>query len=88
VIHAVYVQFIQTSVESVMAINMARAAREGNELRVLVAQVNRDATIDLNVHDVKTTTKGGDMLRETLARMEASSGGGAQQLCEHRGGLL
>ncbi|CAM8638487.1 Tar Methyl-accepting chemotaxis protein [Comamonadaceae bacterium] len=71
VIHAVYV-IIQTSVESVMAINMARAAREGDELRVLVAQVNRDATIDLNVHDVKTTTKGGDMLRETLARMEVA----------------
>ena len=71
VIHAVYV-VIQTSVQSVMAVNMARAAREGDELRILVAQVNRDATIDLNVHGVITTTKGGDMLRETLARMEVA----------------
>jgi methyl-accepting chemotaxis protein len=71
VIHAVYL-IIQAGVESVMAINMAHAAREGDELRVLVAQVNRDATIDLNVNDVRTTTKGGDMLRETLARMEVA----------------
>ncbi|WP_138513759.1 methyl-accepting chemotaxis protein [Rhodoferax bucti] len=71
VIHAVYV-VIQTSVQSVMAINMAKAAREGDELRVLVAQVNRDDTIDLNVHEVQTTTKGGDMLRATLARMETA----------------
>ena len=71
VIHAVYV-VIQTSVQSIMAINMSRAAREGDELRVLVAQVNRDDTIDLNVHAVQTTTKGGDLLRATLARMETA----------------
>lgn len=71
VIHAVYV-VIQTSVQSVMAISMARAAREGDELRVLVGQVNRGDFIDLNVHDVPTTTKGGDMLRQTLARMETA----------------
>ncbi|WP_296511127.1 methyl-accepting chemotaxis protein [Rhodoferax sp.] len=71
VIHSVYV-IIQTAVEVVMAVNMARAGREGDELRVLVSQVNRDATIDLNVHGVKTTTQGGDMLLATLARMEAA----------------
>ncbi len=71
VIHAAYV-VIQTAVQSVMAINMAKAAREGDELRVLVAQVNRDETIDLNVHGVQTTTHGGELLRATLTRMEAA----------------
>ena len=71
VIHSVYV-VIQSGVQSIMAINMARAGREGDELRVLVAQVNRENTIDLNVHDIPTTTRGGTMLRETLARMDAA----------------
>jgi methyl-accepting chemotaxis protein len=70
-IHSVYV-VIQTSVQVVAAISMARAGREGDELRALVAQVNRDSTIDLNIHDVPITTRGGAMLQETLARMEAA----------------
>ncbi len=71
VIHALYV-VTQTGVESVMAISMARAAREGDELRILVARVNRDDSIALNVQDTATTTRGGDALKATLGRMDAA----------------
>ncbi|MDZ7922215.1 methyl-accepting chemotaxis protein [Rhodoferax sp.] len=71
VIHALYV-ITQTGVEAVMAINMARAAREGDELRILVAQVNREGSISLNVRDTATSTRGGDSLKATLGRMEAA----------------
>ena len=71
VIHALYV-VTQTGVESVMAISMARAAREGDELRILVARVNRDDRIALNVADTATTTRGGGALKATLGRMDAA----------------
>ena len=71
VIHALYV-VTQTGVEAVMAISMARAAREGDELRILVAQVNREDSISLNVQDTATTTRGGDSLKATLGRMDVA----------------
>ncbi len=71
VIHALYV-VTQAGVESVMAVNMARAAREGDELRILVAQVNREDSISLNVRDTTTSTRGGGSLKATLGRMEAA----------------
>ena len=71
VIHALYV-VTQAGVESVMAINMARAVLEGDELRKLVAQVNQDDTISLNMRGVGTTTRGGELLKASLQRMEGA----------------
>jgi methyl-accepting chemotaxis protein len=67
-LHAVYV-VIQTSVEAVMAINMARAMNEGDELRAMVAHVNRDSSIALDVDATATKTPGGGSLKATLIRM-------------------
>jgi methyl-accepting chemotaxis protein len=51
---------------------MAKAAREGDELRILVARVNRDDSISLNVQDTATSTRGGDSLKATLGRMDVA----------------
>ena len=71
IIHALYV-VIQSGVEAVMAISMARAAQEGDELRILVARVNQDDRIALDVHDTGTTTRGSDALKATLGRMHGA----------------
>ncbi len=69
VLHAVYV-VIQAGVEVVLAINMNRAAQQGDELGQLVASVNRADGISLNVAGVVTATEGGNALKSTLSRME------------------
>lgn len=69
VLHAVYV-VVQAGVEIVLAINMSRAAREGEELAALVNSVNRADSISLNVAGVATDTTGGNALKATLSRMD------------------
>jgi methyl-accepting chemotaxis protein len=71
VLHAVYV-VIQSGVEVALAVQMSRAAREGEELARLVQSVNRADGISLNVADVPALTPGGQALKATLARMEAA----------------
>jgi len=67
-LHAGYV-VVQAAVEVVLAINMRRAAQEGEELAVLVSSVNQSDRIALDVAGVATATRGGDALKATLARM-------------------
>jgi methyl-accepting chemotaxis protein len=69
ILHAVYV-VVQSAVEVYLAVNMRRAAQEGEELAVLVSSVNRSDRIALDVASVATATKGGDALKATLSRME------------------
>ena len=71
VLHAMYV-VVQSGVEVVLALNLARAAREGEELASLVGSVNRPHGIVLNVDAVTTDTTGGNALKATLARMDAA----------------
>ncbi|MBT9493678.1 MAG: chemotaxis protein [Paucibacter sp.] len=68
-LHAVYV-VIQAGVGIVLATVMRRAADEGEELRELVARVNRADGISLDVAAVTTHSVGGDALKATLNRME------------------
>jgi methyl-accepting chemotaxis protein len=68
-LHAVYV-VVQAGVEVVLALNMSRAAREGEELAALVSSVNRANGIALNVGSVSTDTSGGNALKATLTRMD------------------
>ncbi|MEY4738270.1 MAG: hypothetical protein RL302_2589 [Pseudomonadota bacterium] len=70
-LHAAYV-VVQCAVEVVLAVNMNRAAREGDELGALVASVNRADSIALNVGSVATATPGGNALKLTLGRMESA----------------
>jgi len=71
ILHAVYV-VVQSAVEVYLAVNMRRAAKEGEELAVLVSSVNRSDRIALDVASVATATKGGDALKATLSRMESA----------------
>jgi methyl-accepting chemotaxis protein len=70
-IHALYV-IIQSAVEIVLAVQMSRAAKEGEELALLVSSVNSKDGILLNVTRVATMTTGGGALKATLARMESA----------------
>jgi methyl-accepting chemotaxis protein len=70
-LHALYV-VIQSGVEIVLAVQMSRAAKEGEELALLVSSVNRSAGISLDVARVLATSIGGSALKATLARMEQS----------------
>ncbi|APW44230.1 methyl-accepting chemotaxis protein [Rhodoferax saidenbachensis] len=70
VLHAVYV-VIQSGVEVVLAVQMSRFAREGEELSRLVAAVNQQETIVLGVAAIPTATPGGQALKATLERMGA-----------------
>lgn len=70
-LHALYV-IIQSAVEIFLAVKMSQAAKEGQELALMVASVNRADGIALNVQKVKTETVGGQALKDTLGRMEVS----------------
>lgn len=72
-LHALYV-VTQAGVEIVLALQMSRAAKEGEELAILVSSVNRSDAISLNVTKIQTHTKGGSALQATLARMDAAVG--------------
>ncbi|WP_298933372.1 methyl-accepting chemotaxis protein [uncultured Ramlibacter sp.] len=69
VLHATYV-VIQSGVEIVLAIGLGRAALEGEELRALVASVDREGAIALDVSGLPVHTRGGLALKNTLGRME------------------
>ena len=68
-LHALYV-VIQSGVEIVLAVRMSRAAGEGEELALLVSCVNQSDGISLEVADVPTSSRGGNALKATLARIE------------------
>ena len=70
-LHAVYV-VVQSGVEVVLALNMAKMDRQGNELTALVNQVSRGEGIALHVSGVVTRTPGGIALKTTLERMEGA----------------
>ena len=70
-LHAAYV-VVQSGVEIVLVLGMARAARAGEELAVLVARVNQPDGIALDVAAVPVTTPSGAALKTTLARMDTA----------------
>ena len=70
-LHAAYV-VVQTSVESVLVIGMARLAREGEELGSLVQAVNQTDGIALNVSKFSVGTPGATTLQDTLTRMNVA----------------
>jgi len=71
VLHAVYV-VVQSGVEMILVVGMARAAQSGEELSVLVAKVNQPDGIALDVADVRVATLAGEALKSTLGRMDAA----------------
>jgi len=70
-LHAAYV-VVQSGVEVLLVLGMARAAQTGDELGVLVSRVNQADGIALDVSGVLTTTPGGEALKSTLVRMDAA----------------
>ncbi len=70
-LHASYV-VIQTVLEVLMAIRMSNTAREGDELRALIAQVDRSDGIHLNVRSVEVQTHAATTMRDALVRMAAA----------------
>ncbi|APW41438.1 methyl-accepting chemotaxis protein [Rhodoferax saidenbachensis] len=71
VLHAIYV-VVQSAMEVVLAVRMRTTAREGEELGMMVAQVNRADGIALNIGDAVVETIGGNALKATLSRMDAA----------------
>ncbi len=67
-LHAAYV-VVQTAVEAVLVVGMARVAREGDELGVLVTAINHTDGIALDVSKVSIQTPAGSTLQATLGRM-------------------
>ena len=68
VLHAVYV-VVQTALEVMLVIGLARTARQGDELTELVERVDQPDGIALDVKDVKVSTPGGEALKSALLRM-------------------
>jgi methyl-accepting chemotaxis protein len=71
VLHAVYV-IVQSGVEVVLVLGMARAARAGDELSSLVSGINRADGIALDVSHVAVQTDVGQSLKSTLVRMDTA----------------
>ena len=71
VLHAVYV-VVQSGVEIILVVGMARAAQAGEELGVLVSHVNQTDSIALDVTQVAAETPAGQALKSTLARMNTA----------------
>jgi methyl-accepting chemotaxis protein len=71
VVHAIYV-VVQAGVEVVLAVTMGTAAAEGDELTSLVSYVNRKDSIDLDVSNIQTQSKGGADLKATFLRMNTA----------------
>ena len=69
-LHATYV-VVQTALEVMLARGMARAAREGEELAALVASVNRNERLNLDVSAVPVSTAKGAALKHAFERMGA-----------------
>jgi len=72
-LHALYV-VVQSGVEIVLAVLMSRAAKEGEELALLISSVNRGDGISLDVAGVAAVSSGGSALKVTLGRMEVAVG--------------
>ena len=70
-LHAVYV-VVQSGVEVLLVLGMARAAQAGDELGVLVERVNQPDGIVLDVAQVAAETPSGVALKTTLARMDTA----------------
>ncbi len=70
-LHAAYV-IVQSAVEVVLVIGMARAARAGDELGAMVSTVNRADGIALDVSAVAALTPAGQALKTTLGRMDVA----------------
>ncbi len=68
VLHAVYV-VVQTALEVMLVIGLARTARQGDELTELVERVDQPDGIALDVNNVKVSTPGGEALKSALLRM-------------------
>jgi methyl-accepting chemotaxis protein len=71
ILHAVYV-VVQSGVEIVLVVGMARAAQTGDELGLLVSHVNQTNSIELDVAQVPTETEAGQALKSTLGRMDTA----------------
>ncbi|MBB1075084.1 chemotaxis protein [Rhodoferax sp. 4810] len=70
-LHALYV-VVQSGVEIVLVLGMAKAARAGEELGVLVSRINQADGILLNVAGVVTHTPSSQALKTTLERMDSA----------------
>jgi len=68
VLHAVYV-VVQTALEVMLVIALARTARQGDELTELVERVDQPDGIALDVKNVTVSTPGGEALKSALLRM-------------------
>ncbi len=68
VLHAVYV-VVQTALEVMLVIGLARTARQGDELTDLVERVDQPDGIALDVKNVAVSTPGGEALKSALLRM-------------------
>jgi methyl-accepting chemotaxis protein len=68
VLHAAYV-VVQTALEVMLALHMARMAREGEELSALLESVNRSRDIHLDVSHVPVTMPAALALHTALHRM-------------------
>ena len=71
VLHASYV-VIQTALEVLMAVRMASTAREGDELRALMAQIDQADGIHLDVQQAQVSSHAASAMRDALLRMRAA----------------
>jgi methyl-accepting chemotaxis protein len=69
VMHAGYV-VLQTALEVLIAVRMAAIARQGDELAVLVSEVDADGQITLDLGHVVATTPGAQALKQALGRVQ------------------
>jgi methyl-accepting chemotaxis protein len=71
VLHAAYV-VIQTALETVLVVGMARAAREGEELTLLMSHVDRHDRIELDIGHLAVTSRGAKAFQHVLARVQTA----------------
>ena len=70
-LHAAYV-VVQTTLEVTLVAGMARAAREGEELAMLMAHVDQQERIELDIGHLAVTTPGARALKHVLERVQAA----------------
>ena len=70
-LHAAYV-VVQTALETVLAVSMARSSREGDELAMLMSHVDRQDRIELDVGRLPVTTQGARVLKHVLERVQSA----------------
>jgi len=69
VMHASYV-VLQTGLEVLIALKMASIARQGEELSVLVQQIDADGTLSLDLNHVAVASPGARALQQALGRVQ------------------